>query len=691
MSKVQEDRKRWRYQKQQWRAKISAQKKRRINEHETDMKRKRQFRREKRKAMLHIVALKSKLKESANTKHQLKLRAQTLNTLLKKTLSGNFYRTPVEKRRRRKIVASILPMFASLRQASFNLGLRLDYLRRLKAKHSIETKCEDAEKQSVQTFYLSDEVSTRIGGMKGVDRFGKNVVFLKNTLDVTFRFFREKYPSAKIGKSTFKKLRPNNCKLSHKIPKNMAACDTCENLVMLRKCAHAALKVEGLESNWTLLKQTLCPVPPKQDFHKRACIERKCEECPSYKELESKLLGICKNKLCDNLVWNKWENVKSKSDSSRKMQLVEKKGTTSELITALCHSVNLISEHLFNAQWQPKMFSKCASNVNKDYVLQVLDFSQNYLCVFQDEAQAAHWCHEQATIHPIVTYFPCSCGEIIREDSVIISNDLKHDVAAVRHFDGVVDEHLTKERGILLERKVQFTDGAAGQYKGKTAFASIAESKYDLTRHFFGTHHGKGPSDSAGGAVKGSAARAVKARRVCIRDAKDLYKYCSENLSIGRKVLSNECTGGHMRRSFFFVHSRDILRDQVSEDFVTVKGTRKLHSVTNILGKNSSIMTRNLACCCNNCQTGQREDCENSDHVDQYKAVSLVRAMKVESTVLNQSRRKREALSEETGQKSSISDDIDEASDPEYLPPLSKKRKIENRRTRRSPIKEVMQ
>ena len=38
-------------------------------------------------------------------------------------------------------------------------------------------------------------------------------------------------------------------------------------------------------------------------------------------------------------------------------------------------------------------------------MLLVHDFSQNVLWYAQDEVGAAHWDHEQATIHPTVAYY----------------------------------------------------------------------------------------------------------------------------------------------------------------------------------------------------------------------------------------------------------------------------------------------
>ncbi|KAK7478839.1 hypothetical protein BaRGS_00029938 [Batillaria attramentaria] len=35
----------------------------------------------------------------------------------------------------------------------------------------------------------------------------------------------------------------------------------------------------------------------------------------------------------------------------------------------------------------------------------VFDFSENYLCRYQDEVHAVRWGYSQVTVHPVVTYY----------------------------------------------------------------------------------------------------------------------------------------------------------------------------------------------------------------------------------------------------------------------------------------------
>ena len=67
--------------------------------------------------------------------------------------------------------------------------------------------------------------------------------------------------------------------------------------------------------------------------------------------------------------------------------------------------VETMSEHTFPASWNYVQFKKCKNNLQIRDVLIVNDFSQNYLCLHQNEPQGMHWEHKQVTLHTTVVYF----------------------------------------------------------------------------------------------------------------------------------------------------------------------------------------------------------------------------------------------------------------------------------------------
>lgn len=251
----------------------------------------------------------------------------------------------------------------------------------------------------------------------------------------------------------------------------------------------------------------------------------------------------------------------------------------------------------------------------------VMDFSENDTCVFQDEVQSAHWHHDQVTVHPIVTYYGCkTCAKPVCESMVFISNDLGHDHHAVQSFFAHALTHLQDVRSLQLQRVVQWTS----QYKSKGPFADISLSSSDfglaVERNFYGSRHGKGPSDGESAVVKSHASNAVKAGRATIADAKEFYLYCFNS------VLNRQPTGDchHFLRSFFWMpHAQDTIdRNRQERAMRTVKGTRDFHQVKSGLGV-GTIITRHLSCFCSSCTSGEG-DCANLEVVGLLKEHTLV-------------------------------------------------------------------
>ncbi|XP_041371083.1 uncharacterized protein LOC121384664 [Gigantopelta aegis] len=214
-------------------------------------------------------------------------------------------------------------------------------------------------------------------------------------------------------------------------------------------------------------------------------------------------------------------------------------GTMLELVDELEEEVTFLAGHLFRADWQHRQFEAMRRDTpfSKSTVGMVLDFAENFACLYQDEIQAAHWHHKQVTVHPIVTYYACrECKETTTESLVFISEDRVHDYHAVFRFTQLAVIHLRTALDILLEHSIEWTDGCSLQYKSKGPFCDISNALTDLgctlERNFFGSRHGKGPSDGESAVVKHKAATAVKAGTAIITNAKDLYDYCvSSNLN----------------------------------------------------------------------------------------------------------------------------------------------------------------
>ena len=86
--------------------------------------------------------------------------------------------------------------------------------------------------------------------------------------------------------------------------------------------------------------------------------------------------------------------------------LVTKVGNVYTLMKEL-KEVDFLKQHLFRTDWQHAQFitMKNLDPFPVNSILMMMDFAENYTCTYQDEVQAAHWAHDQVTIHPAVTYY----------------------------------------------------------------------------------------------------------------------------------------------------------------------------------------------------------------------------------------------------------------------------------------------
>ncbi|KAJ8382437.1 hypothetical protein SKAU_G00032150 [Synaphobranchus kaupii] len=244
----------------------------------------------------------------------------------------------------------------------------------------------------------------------------------------------------------------------------------------------------------------------------------------------------------------KWEMLKQKTAS------------VEDFVNELTKKLEFFPKHLFNAKWQSKQFDQVHNNVPKRWTVLCSDFGENFNCHFQDEAQAAHWNYNQATIHPIVAYYRCleeNCNEITCESLVLISDDCKHDHHAVQHMMTLANKHLA-DKGVCSDVQVSFSDGSPTQYKNKVAFCDASHGKCKVQKHIFGSRHGKGPCDGEISVVKRCAANAVRGRRRIISNAEDLFSFGQDNLSLPKDDVEHV----HSRRKFFFVKEGEIERNR---------------------------------------------------------------------------------------------------------------------------------
>ena len=273
----------------------------------------------------------------------------------------------------------------------------------------------------------------------------------------------------------------------------------------------------------------------------------------------------------------RWSRVASedKGPTTYKMKLVEKVCTYKAICKQMIEDLGTLARHIFNADWQYNQYQELRDNLPKDWLLTVMDFAENYRCLQQDQISAAYYSYEQATIHPIQMFYRCQdescpqpCNQTVSHSVILISDDLKHDCAAVKAFDRIAVGKL----GFTPNHTVQYSDNCASQYKSKGPLLNLQENDLSTEKGFFGTRHGKNPCDTLGGVLKNQARRYVIKRKGQIDDAEDLSRFALNEMP----VINDR----HRKRNFEFVPSDSI--DRVQRDIRTYDGTQKLHCFKNI-------------------------------------------------------------------------------------------------------------
>ena len=400
-------------------------------------------------------------------------------------------------------------------------------------------------------------------------------------------------------------------KTSDKTPKLECECKDCLNYG-LTSSAMIVQEVRGIHRKFTdnildclcPCKQQAGPVNRRLNMDNdvtndrftildvdRDCLFRFCTKCGVMKKYHRILEENKSLQLHAPVHWRQWV----KDDSGRTIT-VDFKTPLVTLIKHWCYLTESMSNHLFDYKWQGHQFEKCKNRLKHGDVLFVMDFAQNLTHRSQNEAQSAHWKREATTLHPIVCYYRCpqsgGCNEIVTHDMAFVTPDLSHDPWAIYTFETTAISVL-KERGIRVKRIFEFTDNCAGQYKSRRVFLMLSKWQIPIHRNYFGSMHGKGPSDGVSGRLAKLMEKAVNTG-TDIRNTAEFAFYFKKHWAteVPREAT---VTCMHNHRSIQYI--RDIDRETCTDDGSTIPATRIIHSVRNV-GIHGVVEVRRNSCFC---------------------------------------------------------------------------------------------
>ena len=365
---------------------------------------------------------------------------------------------------------------------------------------------------------------------------------------VLYKEFKKAHPNVKLSFATFKRRRPQHIVTFSSRKFLQCLCERCTNVMLLMDAINKELEEEQrILTIEDAVGKTLCT-----DVG-RLCVERECADCG----VGSVMTDLCE--AIDNKTkvkkWSKWEKTEKASKD-----LVFREDSLSNILTMLQTAVHDVAKHLKVAEWQRRQYTRLKSCLPKGHAMCTVDFSENYLCKFQNEVQSAHWSYRQVSVHPCVFIYRCNqpeCYKVVTEYVVFLTDVLKHDSNLTKH---ILNLCIEKGKELGLAALHIFSDGCSSQYKSRYTFHHLSQLQelhphIKITRHFFGSNHGKSLCDSCGGVVKNAAIRAVLAGREVIQSAQQMFQYCSKNLTV---TGDDSCSHLENLRSFAVIQPTDI-------------------------------------------------------------------------------------------------------------------------------------
>lgn len=334
--------------------------------------------------------------------------------------------------------------------------------------------------------------------------------------------FKKINPDLKVGFSKFASLRPKQCVLAGSTgTHSVCVCVIHQNVKLMCegvfKRDYDKLKYFDYH---TWLNFGICGNPTA------SCYFSECEQCPAFERLRPIIQSYFDRHEIETVQYNLWTHT-DRSNLETKMENVD------DFIDHFLDRLPQLLKHSYIVKQQNEYFNNIKDNLKPGEMLVVLDFSENYTFLIQDEVQSYHWTNEQATVHPFGFYYNIE-NEIQFSNCIIISEIMKHNVVLVDLFINKFIKFIKGQIGTPT-KIYYFSDGAASQYKNKTNIWNLTkhEQKYGISAewNFFGTSHGKNVSDGLGGTLKRLVSRAsIQSTESVINSPNAMYNWAVENI-----------------------------------------------------------------------------------------------------------------------------------------------------------------
>lgn len=186
----------------------------------------------------------------------------------------------------------------------------------------------------------------------------------------------------------------------------------------------------------------------------------------AYKEDNILLQWTCVEVVCKGLVL-------------KKVRLEKVTQTREEFITKADKQIREFREHAMRITTQHQEITRLRENLPQDHVNVQMDYSENFVCKYQDEVSQVYYDKCQVTLHLMVAYYKDSENNLKHKSYVCISDDTSHTAASTYAFLTPFISCLNNDLGGNLSMVHYVTDRTPSQYRNRT-IAHLAANHADL-------------------------------------------------------------------------------------------------------------------------------------------------------------------------------------------------------------------
>lgn len=391
----------------------------------------------------------------------------------------------------------------------------------------------------VGSFYLLDCISRQLPGKKDFlnvkDKSGTKHKIQKRlmlmSVEEAYKEFKEMFPDQPVSSSKFHSLRPAHVVIMSKAPHNMCCCTYCENMQYIFD-ALLPFTTNVIDSLKDLTIKLCC----SRDNYE--CVAGSCDDCKDiFTSTKQFLLPGCENEKVQLLRWEKvGDFVQKVLKPSIEMKLV---------IEMFVDSFRYFALHKYLVRTQFEFMTKTKLTQAENECLLIMDFSQNYSTISQNEVQFAFFTQRQISVFTAYAYV----GQTKPIPFIIVNDDISHNKFQVWYYMRLIIQEI-KQRCPLLEHVRVLTDGCACQFKNKYILSNLIRAKEDfgvtVEWHFSPTSHGKSEADGLGGTFKRNVYNRVLTGRHEVYNAKDFFD-CAKSFADDTKLI---CVSDHEYSEF---------------------------------------------------------------------------------------------------------------------------------------------